>query len=182
MELPEIVYAVFCGLVNELTAQKLTFALGKTMESKVKHVHLMFQSSGGLVGDGVFLYNYLRAIPIEITLYNCGQISSAGITVFLGAKHRVTNKTASFMIHSAANSAKEATSSSLEHIAKSLALDDERTDVIFRKHVNFTPEIWASMKYHDIFLSVEEAVVAGLADEIGEFAPPSGTTVYSILG
>jgi ATP-dependent Clp protease protease subunit len=180
-DLPETVYAVFCGLVNEFTAQKLTNSLSNAMVGKVKEVHLLFQSSGGTVGDGVFLYNFLRAIPIELTIYNCGQISSAGVTVFLGGKHRVTSKSGTFMIHSAANGAKAATSSSLEHIAKSLVLDDERTDMIFRNHVNFTPELWTSIKYHDVYLSGEEAIQMGLADSIGEFAPPVGSIVYSIL-
>jgi hypothetical protein len=49
---PEV-YAIFCGGIEQATAQKvvnsLTFAIG----GKVKHVHILFQSAGGYVGDGV---------------------------------------------------------------------------------------------------------------------------------
>lgn len=181
IELPEVMYANFCGIVNELTAQKLTYALGTMMESKVKHLHLLFQSSGGVVGDGVFLYNYLQAVPIETTLYNCGQVASAGVTVFLGSKNRRCTKTSSFMVHSVSHGGKAVTGKSVEHAAKSVALDDERTEAIYRKHVNFTPEMWTSIKYHDVFLTGEEAVEMGIAESIADFAPPQGI-VYSLIG
>jgi ATP-dependent protease ClpP protease subunit len=60
------------------------------MGAKVKHVHALFQSAGGYVEDGVFFYNFLRSIPIELTLYNVGQISSAGVIAYLRARNRKT--------------------------------------------------------------------------------------------
>jgi ATP-dependent protease ClpP protease subunit len=97
--IPEVVYGMFCGGIEQATAQKIVNALAIAGNAKVKHIHLLFQSAGGYVGDGVFLYNLFRSIPIEITLYNVGQISSAGVIAYLGAKARKTAKTATFMIH-----------------------------------------------------------------------------------
>jgi len=180
--LPENVYAIFCGDIAQVTAAKVVSGLTVAMGSKVKHVHLLFQTAGGYVGDGVFLYNLFRTIPVELTLYNVGQISSAGVIAFLGAKHRKTARNATFMLHRSASNHQFATSAKLVHAAKSLVLDDERTEAIVREHVKFPPELWTRLENHDIYVSGEEAVKFGIADEIGDFAPPAGIQVFNILG
>jgi ATP-dependent Clp protease, protease subunit len=179
--LPAEVYAIFCGGIEQATGQKVVNSLTIAMGGKVKHVHLLFQSAGGYVGDGVFLYNLFRSIPIELTLYNVGQISSAGVVAYLGAKRRKTTASATFMLHRSANSPQFATAAKLSHLAKSLVLDDERTEAIVRDHVKFPPELWDELKYHDIYVSGEEAIKFGIATEIGEFAPPAGTQVFNLL-
>ena len=69
---PQEIYAMYCGDINQASAQKTVNALSIAMGGKVQHVHLLFQSAGGYVGDEVFLYNLFRSIPIELTLYNVG--------------------------------------------------------------------------------------------------------------
>jgi ATP-dependent Clp protease protease subunit len=157
--------------------KSITIAMG----GKVKHVHLLFQSAGGYVGDGVFLYNLFRSIPIELTLYNVGQISSAGVVAYLGAKHRKTTKNATFMLHRSTNSPQFATATKLNHVAKSLVLDDQRVDTIVRDHIKLPNELWDALEHHDVYVSGEEAVKFGLAHEIGEFSPPAGTQVFNLL-
>jgi ATP-dependent Clp protease protease subunit len=180
--IPETVWGMFCGGIDQASGQKFVNSLAIAGNAKVKHVHLLFQTAGGYVGDGVFLYNLFSTIPIEITLYNAGQISSAGITAYLGANRRVTSKTATFMLHRSTNSPQFATSAKLQHVAKSLVLDDQRTESIIRAHVNFPPELWTALEHRDLYLSGEDAVKFGIADTIGEFSPPAGTAVFNILG
>lgn len=180
--IPETVYAIFCGDIAQVTAAKVVSGLTAAMAAKTKHVHLLFQTAGGYVGDGVFLYNLFSSIPIELTFYNVGQISSAGVVAFLGAKHRKTTRNATFMLHRSASNHQFATSAKLDHAAKSLVLDDERTEAIIRKHVKFPPGLWAKIEHHDIYVSGEDAVKYGIADEIAEFAPPLGVQVFNILG
>jgi ATP-dependent Clp protease, protease subunit len=181
-QIPEVVYGAFCGGIEQATSQKFVNSFAIAGGAKVKHIHLLFQSAGGYVGDGVFLYNLFRSISIELTLYNVGQISSAGVIAFLGAKHRRTTRNATFMLHRSTNSPQFATSTKLEHVAKSLVLDDERTEEIVRTHSKFPPEFWTALLHHDLYLSGEEAVKYGLADDIGDFAPPPGLQVFNILG
>jgi ATP-dependent Clp protease, protease subunit len=180
--LPENVYAIFCGDIAQVTAAKVVAGLTVAMGAKVKHVHLLFQSAGGYVGDGVFLYNLFRSIPIELTLYNVGQVSSAGVVAYLGARRRKTSKGATFMLHRSTNSPQFATASKLNHIARSLVLDDQRAEDIFRGHVQFPPELWEQLRDRDIYISADEAVQFGVADEIADFSPPTGTQVFNILG
>jgi ATP-dependent protease ClpP protease subunit len=179
--LPTEVYAIFCGGIEQATGQKVVNSLTIAMGGKVKHVHLLFQSAGGYVGDGVFLYNLFRSIPIELTLYNVGQISSAGVVAYLGARHRKTTKNAIFMLHRSTNSPQFATATKLNHVAKGLVLDDQRVDAIVRDHIKLPKELWDALEHHDVYVSGEEAVQFGLAIEIGEFAPPAGTQVFNLL-
>lgn len=180
-QLPDEIYAMFCGPIQEATAQKVVANLSFASVSKVKHIHILFQSIGGYVGDGVFLYNLFRSVPIELTLYNVGQISSAAVIAYLGAKHRKTSARAAFMLHRTTNSPQSATAATLQNLAKNLVLDDERTEAILRDHVKFPPELWDELKHHDVYVSADQAVKYGLADEIGDFAPPSGSQVYNML-
>ncbi len=179
--LPQEVYAVFCGGIEQLTAQKIVSGLAGAMARKAQHVHVLFQTAGGYVGDGVFLYNFFRTIPIELTLYNGGQISSAGVIAYLGARSRKTSPNATFMIHRSTNSPQFATAAKLNHLAKSLILDDERSEKIIRDHVKLPPELSAHLEHRDVYLSGQEAVNYGIADATGEFSPPPGTQVYNLL-
>ena len=179
---PSDLYAAFCGNIDQAAGQKIVNGLAIAMGAKVKHVHLLFQTAGGYVGDGVFLYNFFRTVPIEISLYNVGQVSSIGVIAYLGAKHRIASKSSSFMLHRSTNSPQFATAAKLGHIASSLILDDERTEAIVREHVQFPPEMWTVINGHELYISGEDAVKYGVADSIGEFVPPGGTQVFNILG
>src|SRR5579859_198403 len=181
IQTPEEVWAIFCGTILEVTTQRLVDCLTIAMGRKVKHVHILFQSAGGTVGDGVFLYNMFRALPIPVTLYNAGQLSSAAVIAYLGAKGRKTSASGTFMIHRSTNSSQFATSSKLQHLAKALVLDDERTEAILRNHVTMPDELWTELKYNDLYLSGEEAIKLGIADGLGDFAPPPGTQVTNLL-
>jgi len=179
--LPSDVYAIFCGDIAQATAQRVVNGLTGASAAKIKHVHVLFQSAGGYVGDGVFLYNLFRSMPIELTLYNVGQISSAGVIAYLGAKRRKTSAGATFMIHRSTNSPQFATSSKLEHVASTLVLDDQRTEAIFREHVKFPSELWTALEHQNVYIGGEEAVKYGLATEVGDFCPPPGVQVYNLL-
>lgn len=154
--------------------------LTAAMSAQVTHIHIMLQSIGGFVGDGIFLYNLLRSVPMEVTVYNVGQISSAGVLVYLGAANRVASKRSTFMLHRTSNSPQFANASKLQNVAKSLLLDDERTDAIIKEHVTFPSEILEELKYHDVYISGEEAVRFGMATTIGEFPTPN-SQIYNIL-
>lgn len=178
---PTQAHGIYYGSIEQANGAKLINQITGGITAKIEHVHILFQTAGGYVADGVFLYNFLRTIPIEISLYNAGQIASAGVVAYLGAKNRLTTKSATFMIHRSTKSPQFATSSQLNHAGQTLVLDDQRTEAIIRQHVNFPSELWDALKTHDIYISGDEAVKYGVATAIGEFAPPAGSPVYNLL-
>ena len=97
--LPTEVFATFVGLIDQSALQRIFAGLTLAMTNKVRRVHLLFRTTGDTVGDGVCLYNYLRSLPIEISLYNVGTVASIGALAYLGAKVRKTSTSATFMLH-----------------------------------------------------------------------------------
>lgn len=178
--LPPEVYGVFCGSINQESAQKICNTFGVASNGGVKHIHLLYQSIGGAVGDGIFLHNFFEALPMNLTLYNAGQVSSAAAVAYLGAKTRKASASATFMLHRSTNTPQVATVANMTALVKNLALDDQRIEAILREHVTLPDDLWDIFDRHDIYLSAAEAVQYGIAHEIGDFAPPADAKVFNI--
>jgi ATP-dependent Clp protease protease subunit len=173
------IYAVFAGGIDQAAVQRIFQGIAGASASGVNDIHLLFQSFGGMVGDGVCLYNFFRSLPLDLTLYNVGNVSSAATTAFLGARKRKTSAYATFMVHRVQSPAQAATSERLNAVAHSLIADDERTEAILRQHLTLTEDQWTVHRSAELWLTAKEAESCGLA-EIGEFAPPAGTRVFNV--
>ncbi|HEV2274515.1 MAG TPA: ATP-dependent Clp protease proteolytic subunit [Acidobacteriaceae bacterium] len=179
---PEEMWAAYCGDINAANTAKLINGLTTLGVSGTKRIHILFQSWGGFVGDGVFLYNSLRKFSVEVVLYNAGQVASAASIAFLGADSRKTTANAVFMIHKAINSPNGAGVDKLKAVAANLAIDDARMEDILLAHLRLPDELWTQFRYHDVYLTGADAVTYGMADAIGEFSPPAGVKVRNALG
>jgi len=179
-QFPPEVYGVFCGGINQESAQKLSNTFGIASNGGVQHLHLLYQSTGGAVGDGVFLYNLFRALPLQLTLYNGGQVSSAAAVAYLGAQGRKVSAGATFMFHRSTQTPQVATVANMAAVVQNLTLDDKRTEAIIRNHVQFPKKLWAKFGSHDLYLSAAEAIQFGIAQEIADFSPPAGAKIFSI--
>lgn len=184
-ETPKIIeemWATYCGDIDAANTAKLMRGLMTVASQGTKKIHILFQSWGGFVGDGVFLYNSLKKLGIEVILYNAGQVASAATLVFLGAHGRKTTANAIFMIHKASSNPNASGVGKLKAVANNLDLDDARVEAILRAHLNLPEEMWTQFAYHDVYLSGADGVTYGMADEIAEFSPPVGIKVLNALG
>jgi ATP-dependent Clp protease, protease subunit len=146
-----------------------------------KSVHLFFHSTGGFVGDGMALYNYFRALPVDLTLYNPGVIASIGVIAYLGAPHRMASAHSVFMIHrTQCNIPPGTTALRAQTIVNSALLDDQRTEVILKDRLTLPAEKWKHFENDDLHFSADEAVKYGIADKIADFSPPTGRQIYNI--
>ena len=179
---PEEIWAIYCGDINAANTAKLLNGLTLVAMGGTKRIHVLFQSWGGFVGDGVFLYNSLKKLGLEIVLYNAGQVASAATLAFLGANSRKTTANAVFMIHKSTNTTNGAGVDRLKAVTANLATDDARVEEILRAHLRLPDELWIQFGYHDVYLTGTDAVAYGMADEISEFSPPVGARVLNALG
>jgi ATP-dependent protease ClpP protease subunit len=178
---PGVIYAVYAGPIDGNMSPLFAHNFSILTNSNLKYVHLLLQSLGGFVGDGVFMYNVLRSAPFGVTVYNSGQVASAGAIAYLGCQHRVASRFSAFMLHRAQMAPPFSNSTKLQRAADVLIWDDERTSAIIRENTALTDEMWHSLEHHDITLSGEDAVKYGIAHEVGEFAPPLGTKLFDLL-
>ena len=174
------VYAVFAGDINQANVAKIFDGVVTAMNKNCPRLHLLFQSFGGFVGDGVCLYNFFRALPMDLVLYNAGTVYSIATIAYLGAKSRKVSAHAAFMIHRTHTTPQMTNAERLKVVANALDIDDARTEAILRAHLSMPDEQWAVHRYGDLHIDANQAVAFGIADEIAEFSPPLGQMIFQI--
>jgi len=174
------IYVSYAGQIDQAVVSRFVQAIATATNQSVTHIHLLLQTLGGVVGDGICLYNMFRGLPFDLTIYNAGSVQSIGAIAYLGAKKRKTSAYATFMVHRCISAAQAATALRLKASANSLSIEDEATEAILRKYLTLTQEQWERFEHHGLFLSANEAVDVGLAHEIGDFVPPFGSRLYTI--
>jgi len=177
---PKQVHAIFVGVIDQIAVQRMGNALAVASQQGVQEVHLLFQTAGGMVGDGVCLYNLFRSLPMEIILYNVGTVASIGVIAYLGADQRKTSSGGTFMIHKTTFSPVGATIDRLQSAANAAAIDDQRIESVLHNSITLSEEKWALHKVADLWLSADDAIKAGLAESIADFSPPVGEQIYYV--
>lgn len=178
--LPSEIYAVFTGPLDQETVTRIFNGLTAASTNGVRQFHLLFQSQGGGIGESITLFNLFRALPFDLTLYNTGTVASGATLAYLGAKRRKVSAHALFMIHRTQTTTQCANTQAIQSLADSAVINDQRMETILRQHITMSSEKWCQLDYRDILFTAEEAVKAGIADEIGEFSPPCGSRLFNV--
>ncbi len=177
----DVGYFTLAGDVNSDMVRRVFDAISKMTVDGTRTAHILLQSNGGYVSDGICLYNTMINAPIEFVLYNGGAVASIAVTLYLAGQVRVASDTARFMIHkSHATAPSGARPEALKIIADGLMADDRRTETILRRHVTLSETMWEVHAYSDLHLAAPEALATGLIHRIGDFAPPLGNLVFNI--
>ena len=169
------------GDVNSDMVYRVFEAVASMSEDGVDTAHLLVQSNGGYVSDGLCLYNFMASSPINFITYNAGAVASIAVILFMAGTRRYASETARFMIHkSHATASPGARPDALNIIVEGLRADDARTEAILRKNIELTPEQWGIHQYGDLHLNARDAKAAGLVDDVMDFAPPKGSRLRNI--
>lgn len=176
----EIAYATFAGALDQTSLPRIFQNFSGATQANLKTVHLLFQSTGGTIGDGISLYNFFRALPLELHIYNTGSVQSVGVIAYLGAKHRHASTHSNFMIHKAHFPAQAGVNAAkLQALGESLAAEDLRVEVIL-KACKISDEIWAAHAMNDVTFSAQQAIDFEVAQDICEFQVPAGNQIFNI--
>jgi ATP-dependent Clp protease protease subunit len=169
------------GDVNSDMVHRVFEAVATMAEDGVDTAHVLVQSNGGYVSDGLCLYNFLANSPVEFVMYNGGAVASIAVILYLAGTRRYASDTARFMVHkSHATASPGARPDALNIIVEGLRADDARTESILRRHIELTPEQWAIHQYSDLHLTARDAKVARMIHAVGDFAPPRGARLRNI--
>lgn len=169
------------GDVNSDMVHRVFEAVATMTENGLETAHVLVQSNGGYVSDGLCLYNFMANAPVEFVTYNGGAVASIAVILFLAGTRRYASETARFMIHkSHATASPGSRPDALNIIVEGLRADDARTESILRKHIELTPEQWGIHQYGDLHLNGRDAKIAGMVNEVKDFAPPKGAPLRNI--
>lgn len=173
-------WVTFSGPIDQNSLNRIFNTFSVATHSQYTRVHMLFQSGGGIVGDGIALYNFFRTLPIKLRVHNVGTVASIATIAFLGAETRIASKHSAFMIHRTQMAPTPVTSERMAALAHSLELDDHRTMSILKDRLDLSEEQWKVHSAADLWLTSAEAVDSKLATEIGEFSPPLGASLANI--
>src|SRR6185312_14563174 len=146
----------------------------------VKNLHLLFHSTGGIVGDGVVLHNYFKGLPFSLHLYNCGFVASIGVITYLGAPYRYATAGATFLVHKTRFGPVTAEAAKLIELAKSAEIDDLRTRQVLEASLNISRGTLDNFIKTERPITTDQAIKFGLVTEIRDFVVPLGETLFNI--
>jgi ATP-dependent Clp protease protease subunit len=169
------------GDVNSDMVHRVFESVSRMTEDGLETAHVLVQSNGGYVSDGLCLYNFMANSPVEFVMYNGGAVASIAVILFLAGTRRYASDTARFMVHkSHATASPGARPDALNIIVEGLRADDARTESILRRHIELTPEQWAIHQYSDLHLTARDAKTARMITGVADFAPPKGASLRNI--
>ena len=67
-------YVVFQGLINSTTSQKFIATISQLVNQGASSIELLLSTPGGEVPAGLTIYNFLRALPIQVNMHNIGNV------------------------------------------------------------------------------------------------------------
>ena len=178
----KIAFFGYSGYIDSPGVAKIAAALNTAVNASYDEVYLCLSSPGGWVGDGVYLYNHIRALPLKITIHNTGSIASIATAVFVGAAERFCSTHAIFMIHPTTIGPFQEglTSQRLSASLKAALADDLRTENILRERTTLPKSILSARRVKDVHISPTEALKFGLVHDVRDFALPKGNEIIQI--
>jgi ATP-dependent protease ClpP protease subunit len=100
MDQPKTYYVNYCDSINDVKVKGIMATLAAIINHERPDImYFLFSSSGGLVDPGISLYNFLRALPIQLIRHNTGSVDSIANVIFLAAETRYAAQHSSFLYH-----------------------------------------------------------------------------------
>jgi ATP-dependent Clp protease protease subunit len=174
-------YFGYTGGIDSQGVTRIAAALNSAANGGCDEVHLCLSSMGGYVADGIYLYNHIRALPVRLTAYNIGSVSSIAMAVFLAADKRFCSAHAMFMIHPTVMPTSEGMSAERLQAALDAALaDDLRTETILRERADIPERLLTERRTRDVHIDPKQAAEYGIVHGVREFLLPRGQTIVQI--
>ena len=171
----------FTGIIEPASATRIASACNLAVNSGCEEIYLCLSSTGGYIADGVYLYNHITGLPIEVVIHNTGTVASIATAVYAAAGRRYCSQHGIFMIHPTEIPSQEYMRAEKlqSHLDAALA-DDERTENILRQRASIPDDILAARRFNDVYITLEKAVEFRLAHAVCDFSLPRGYEILQI--
>lgn len=145
----------------------LYYLLNQNPKAPIK---IVINSPGGIVYDGLFLYNTIREFVIDegadIITEARGLCASMAAIVLQAGKTRVIHKVAKIMLHEVSSIAMGKTSEMEEEIKEIRRIDNVLRDIMADRTGHTRAEIDKMWTRKDVSFLADEALAYGLVDRI----------------
>lgn len=131
----------------------------------VTAIDLHINSPGGDVFDGLAIMNCLRAHPANVTTYVDGIAASIASVIAMAGDRIVMGAHSQFMIHEGSGLC-IGDADDMRKTAELLDFQSDNIAGVYAAKAGGTPEEWRTRMRAETWFTAEEAVAAGLADEV----------------
>ena len=151
---------------------------------RVKEVYLMLSTPGGIVMNGLNLYNVMRAMPFKLITHNVGNVDSIGNAVFLAGVERYACPHSTFMFHGVGLNTQPNTrleEKSTRETLNGILADQKRIGGIIGERTKL-----GETEIEDLFREAQTkdstfAASCGIVHDVRDFQIPPGATVVSLV-
>lgn len=142
-------------------------------------VHL--NTPGGEVFDGIAIYNALRNHPAEVTVIVDSLAASIGSVIAMAGDRIVMTRNSQMMIHDGHGMC-VGNAADMRNLADLLDKTSDNIASIYAERTGTSTKTWRNVMRAEKWYSAEEAVSAGLADEVQGMSNVANTWDLSIYG
>ncbi|SCB69697.1 Peptidase S14 ClpP [Bacillus mycoides] len=158
------VYGSIGGWFSENNAEAVR---RKIQDVKAEKIHVHINSGGGSAFDGVAICNLLKQHDAEIIVHIDGWAASAASVIAMAGDKIVMPSNTMMMIHQA-STIEYGNADFFEKTARDLRKIDSALAASYKKRFVGTDEELKQLLKDETWLTAEEAVALGLADEIAD--------------
>lgn len=147
-----------------ITAQDFVAELGLI---NAANIDLHISSPGGEIFDGIAIYSCLRSHPANVTTHVDSLAASIASVIALAGDRVVMAPRSQMMIHDGSGLS-IGNAADMREMADLLDRQSDNIAAVYADKAGGTPEEWRDRMRAETWFTAEEAVEAGLADEVAE--------------
>jgi ATP-dependent Clp protease protease subunit len=159
------------SLVDEAMAERAIKNLYILESINQDPITVILNTGGGSVTQGFAIYDTIKACKSHVTMIATGECSSMGTIILQAADKRIVDQHVTFMIHVGTL---ELPQDHVKNVKNAMKWDEQLEEYcnsiylekIHQKHPHFTKHQLNSKLEFDRYLTANEAVELGLADEV----------------
>ncbi|MBI1765456.1 MAG: ATP-dependent Clp protease proteolytic subunit [Acidobacteria bacterium] len=146
-------------------------------------LYLSMSSRGGDIAAGITLFNYLRALPLDLITHNIGVVDSIATIIFLAGKERFASSNATFLFHGVQLSIQQPTLLSVtqtRELLSGIEADENKLANIYQTFSRLTETEVRELYTQGATKDAKFALDKGVIDEIKDFIISPGSSLISL--
>jgi len=178
------VYISFSAEIKPQTTETLIAVLAEQVNKKIDEVYLMISTPGGLVMNGLNLYNVMRSFPFKLITHNMGNVDSIGNAIFLAGEERYACPHSTFMFHGVGFDTmpgQRLEEKSIREGLDSILQDQRRIGSIIRERTNLNERQIRNLFREARTKDANYAQSVGIVHDIRDVNIPAGSPVISLV-
>jgi ATP-dependent Clp protease protease subunit len=152
--------------VDNIMSSIIIRALLKMSENNNSPIEIYISSFGGVVHDGLAIYDAIRACPCEVFIYGFGKVMSSAFIIFLAGDQRLCAQNTTFMMHTLSYSGEGKLKDQEIDVQEAKRLNNVFLDILAERTKRNRKWWYRQIISHDKHFDLTQARDCGLLTEV----------------